>query len=222
MKSITRALVATTLTVPLLAMALPAEAGSRWSYRSSGSSVSTTWTELGSLAGVAGNAHVGYLEADAERDQAYGSVEDWTCPEGELPPSGGGGHHVDKEEPTNCVLESVREMYADDEAVDITLDRRLRSATITGSLSVFNHDGSGGAATPPVDMTITGVGDTYSSTSYYKESGDGWTSTFKDVTTSRDGRVDGYIGAMGFTDDTDDVSQASMYTYKTYEKGMSR
>ncbi|HEX8781380.1 MAG TPA: hypothetical protein VF728_09475 [Nocardioides sp.] len=222
MKMSTRALAAAGLTLPLLVMALPAEAGSRWSYRSSGSSISASWTELGQLTGVAGNAHVGYLDVDPERDEAYGSVRDWTCPEGELPPSGGGGHHVAEEEPTSCVLESVREMYAGDTAIDVELDRKLTTGTITGNLSVVDHDGGGATAAPPVEMTITGIGEVYSSTSYYTDSGDGWTSRYKDVTSLREGVVDGHIGAMGFTDDADDVSSASMRRYRTYERGMSR
>lgn len=208
------------------AVMVPAQAKDRWSYRSSGTDVSVGWLELGPLNGVPGNAHVGELKADVDRDQIWGYVKDWTCPEGELPPYGGGGHgeftteHDEKEE-TNCVFESLRKIDAGDADVEVAMDRKFTTASITGNLNVSDHDGQLGGR-PPVDITLTGIGDTYSNTWYEKGSSGDESWVYKYVSSGRAATVEGNIGAMGFTDDADDQSSASMSTYKSWEKGSTR
>lgn len=212
---------------PLLAVALaaPAEAGTSWTYRSSGSEAGVNWLEMGTLNGVGGNAHAGSLSVrDAGgRPEAYGSVFDWTCPEGELPPTGGHGDepgHGPGGPETNCVLESSRFIYG--EAVTFTIDRKLNTARLTGTLNVTDHDtGSGGR--PPADITWTGIGATSSSTYYSKYTdGEGTTWQVKESRTDRAAQVTGFIGAMGFTDDADDQSDARMSHFKIYERGSSK
>lgn len=208
-----------------LATIAPAEAGSRWTYRSAGEQIYTEWLELGALpGGVAGNAHWGYLEIDVDATPTgFGEVYDWTCPPGELPPQGGGGPHLTEEEPppTNCILESVRLVKAEPGDIAVTLDRKLTSATVTGTLSVFDHDGGGTTARPPVNMTLTGVGSLSSSTSYERGEYDGVKYVYKYESTDRAATIAGNIGAMGFTDDPDDTSSASLSTYKIFERESS-
>lgn len=225
MHAFLKSALATVVSLPLaVAVATPAEAGSRWSYRSTDLTASASWMEMGTLpGGVAGNVHVGFLEV-SKSGWAYGQVIDWTCPEGELPPSHGGGHGElaadDWEEPeTNCVAESFREIYGD--GLDVRISKKLDAATVTGTLQVSDHEtGTGGA--PAVSMTFTGFGDVASS-SWIEKGSEGTSSwVYKYESRTRQATVDGAIGAMGFTDDADDVSSASLAETKTYERGSTR
>lgn len=209
---------------PLIAVSAagPAHAGESWTYRASGMNASAEWLELGTLPGVAGNAHVGWLQVDAassSRADVYGDVADWTCPDGELPPDGGGPHHDEEEPETNCVFEGARNIFGGD--VQFTMDRKLNTARLTGSLFVENHD-TGEGANPPVDMTWTGVGTTSSSveTSRYTEGRTKYQSRY--TSTSRNADVDGFIGAMGFTDDPDDQSYGYVGRYTIHDRSTSR
>jgi hypothetical protein len=229
MKMLVKAAIASSaVSMLVLATAGQAVAADRWTYRSTNTSASTTWIEFGSLpGGVLGNAHVGFLEvySSGSNAEVYGKVRDWTCPEGELPPEGGGGHGEFEEEPppTNCELHSERFIYAYGDEVAFSMDRKLGSATLTGVLNVEDHaTGSGGQ--PPVNITWTGIGDmaTYSNSGKYTEGGS--TTYWKESGTSRQAVIaDGsFIGAMGFTDDADDVSDGYMSTSKIYERSSSR
>lgn len=53
--------------VPLALAAASAQAGTRWTERSSGSFAETTWLEMGELPGVGGNAHVGFLRVEGDK-----------------------------------------------------------------------------------------------------------------------------------------------------------
>ena len=218
--------------VPLLVMSTvgQASASDRYTYRSTNSSASTSWLELGELpGGVLGNAHVGYLDvyASTGSTEVYGSVYDWTCPDGELPPDYGGGHgefSTAEEEPTtNCEFHSERFVYGYGDDISFTMDRKLTSARLTGTLTVEDHDGGTGAS-PAVDITWVGTGDlaSYSNTGKYTEGGS--TYYYKEVGNSRSATIaDGsFIGAMGFTDDADDVSSGYMQQGKYYEKSSSK
>lgn len=79
--------------VPLIAVGT-AEAGEKWSFRASGSNASVDWVEYGELPGIPGNIHIGSLWVDSSSSyvDVFGVVEDWTCPPGEFPDGGGGGH----------------------------------------------------------------------------------------------------------------------------------
>lgn len=215
--------------VPLLMTATvgQASAADRWTYRSSNATASVNWIEMGPLpGGVLGNVHVGYLEVyDGGSVDVYGGITDWTCPEGELPPEGGGGHGELEEEPpaTNCELHSERFLYAGDGQVDFELGRRLSSARLTGTLNVEDH-GTGTGARPAVDITWTGDGSLTSYSSTGKSSDEYGTYYWKETGTSRQAVIaaGSAIGAMGFTDDADDRSTAIMAQSKIYERSSSR
>lgn len=218
---------AASLIAPLLAVALaaPAEAGSTWTYRADGSAASVDWVEMGALSGVGGNVHVGSLWVDGSSSQAYayGHVVDWTCPDGELPPSDGhddfAGHEAEEPE-TNCVVESTR--FIDGDSMQFSVDRKLNTARMTGTLFVEDHEGGSGGA-PLADITWTGIGETSSSTSYSKytdSNGNRWQSRYS--STERAAEVDGFIGAMGFADDADDQSSGWLERFKIHERSVSK
>lgn len=209
--------------VPMAAVAFagPADAAVKWTYKASGNEASIDWLEWGALPGVGGNAHVGFLWIDASGSNAWawGEVYDWTCPAGETPPSGGGGHGEEPPLETNCTLESERFIYGEDLA--FTTDRKMVSAHVTGTVYVDSHDGGGGAQ-PAVDITLTGLGDIRSTTTYDKQTDGNSTITTREKRSTRNSEVDGYIGAMGFTDDLDDQSSAEMSSYVIHERYVSK
>lgn len=219
-------------TAPLLVVSLAgvATAADRWTYRSTSETATTQWTEFGLLpGGVQGNIHVGFLEVyGGSTPQAFGSVADWTCPEGELPPDGGGhGEFVgafEGEEPpeTNCELHSERFIFAEAGQIEFTLDRKLGSARLTGTLSVEDH-ATGAGGQPPVDITWTGIGtaSSYSTTGKFTEGGS--TYYYKESGTQREAAIaaGSFIGAMGFTDDADDTSSGQLSRGRYYERSTS-
>jgi hypothetical protein len=223
MTSLTARLAAAALAVPLvIATAGTANAGSKWTYKSSGSFANVSWMEVGELpAPVLGNYHVGYLDVRGDKVvDVFGEVSDWTCEEGELPPEFGGGHGGEEPE-TGCTLESVRFIYANRGAVTFTVDRKLNEATLVGNLTVSDHEGAG-EASPPVNMTWTGIGGTSRSTStstYTDPSGEKWTSRMTE--TGREGDIEGRIGAMVFDDEDGEFSYGSFGTYRTDERSVT-
>lgn len=211
--------------VPLAALAVtvPAEASTRWTFRSANDVASADWIEYGTLAGVGGNVHVGFLEArtSSSGGEVFGKVTDYDCDPGEVPGGGGHGGHVAEpgtleDEPT-CDFLGKRFLHGGD--ITFTVDRKLNTASLTGTLVVDNH---GSSATPPVDMTWTGFGDVASNTTYERGSEDGYDYVYRFDSTSRAATVAGYIGGMGFTDDTDDESSGSIARTRTYKRTTSR
>jgi hypothetical protein len=209
-----------------LAMTAPADAASRWMYKSSEHIASAQWIEYGALNGVDGNVHVGYLQAQtsASGGNVWGEVVDYQCDEGEVP--GGGGHggpgefsgdYFDEEPEPTCDVMSFRWIEGND--VNFTVAKKLNTARLTGTLYVDNH---GAGATPPVDMTWTGTGDLSHTTWYEKGTEGGSRYVYKYESTYRQADVTGFIGAMGFTDDADDQSSGSIQKTKTSERGSSR
>lgn len=105
----------------------------------------------------------------------------------------------------------------------VTVDVKQQTARITGRLTVTNggHGEPGTVlATPPIDVTITGgEWERYE----YSYSSKGATYSFSDWqkgTRLYGGTVTGGIGAMGFADDSDDVSYGGFasYRYRTVER----
>lgn len=205
----------------LVATAGPAQAGSMFFSKSSGRLADIGWLEVGTLPGVAGNAHTGNLYVDElGRSTAYvfGFVTDWECPEGVLPEHGGGGHG---EEPTEGGCEPVGERFVDGGDVTFTMDKKLTSARLTGTLVVSDHGGEG-AVTPPVDITLTGTGSTYTSKIVDSGSFEGTTYTYRYTFTGRQAVVSGRIGAMVFDDEPGETSTASIGSYRSMSRDRTR
>lgn len=219
MTSVTARIAAAALAVPLVvATASTAAAGSKWSYRSSGSFASTSWVEVGPLPGVAGNVHVGFLDARGDRlVDVFGEVVDWTCPEGSMPPVGGG--HGEEPPETDCTQESTRFVFADPSQVTLTVDKKLASARLVGTLVVSDHEGES-QGQPPVDITWTGFGSASRQTSYSTYTDDsGVRFTTRTTETYRPGDVEGRIGAMVFDDEVGETSDGAFGTFRTDDRG---
>jgi hypothetical protein len=214
--------------VPTMVVGLtaPADAASKWHYKSTDTTAYADWVEWGELPGVGGNAHTGYLEVSQSGSgaQVWGVVTDYQCDEGEIPGGGGhGGHALEasdyEEYPEEGYCDPVSERYIDGGDVTLTMDRKLTSARLTGTLRVDDH---GSSASPAVDMSWTGEASLVESR---------WTDSYRDGSstyyvrydsTSRQGVVTGFIGAMGFADDADDESSGTMSRTKAFERSSTR
>ena len=218
--------------LPLVVLAAtPADAAIRWSSRSSEQTAEATFQIVGALDGAAGNVHRGSVYASSP-GSVSGYSEDWTCPEGELPPywgdepipvEGGGGIGTPGEpvppEPmpeTNCVFEGGHDFWSD--AADVTISRKLASATVRGTVEVSSwSDGAEEptASTAVVDLTFTGEGATSTSTEYSR--GKGY--VYKYETTERVASVSGESAGIALDGVTD--SSATLRTTKSYERYVS-
>ena len=197
----------------------PAEAGSMFFYKTSGTTASADWLEVGVLPGVPGNIHFGFMQVEnlgSGEANVFGVVEDLTCPDGVIPDGPGGGHGEPGED--GCVNEGVRFIEGGD--VTFTMDRKFTTARLTGTLVVYGHEGPTG--NPPVNMTWTGFGDLYRSV----ESGrynDGTSSgSYRYTFSGRDAQVTGNIGAMIFDNTTGEWSNAGLGTYKSIQRDRTR
>lgn len=207
-----------------LMSASPASASSMWFSRSSGSTANASWLEVGTLpGGVPGNIHFGSMfieDLGNGRANVWGEVYDLTCDEGVIPDGPGGGGHGEEEGPTapeGCVHEGARFIEGGD--VVFRMDRKLSKATLTGTLQVFGHDGPAGA--PPVNMTLTGVGDSYKSVESGSYSDPYGSYSYRYNFSGRDATVSGYIGAMVFDNVAGEWSNAQMGSYRSVERGRS-
>ena len=204
----------------LVATAGPAQAASMSFYKSSGRVANVDWLEVGTLPGVGGNIHFGYMYVeDLGRGQAnvFGVVEDLQCPDGFIPEGPGGGHG---EEPEESPCENLGARFIEGGDVTFTMDRKYTTGRLTGTLAVFGHDGPLG--NPPVDMTLTGFGDTFSSTERYTYDDGTSSGSYRYSFTGRAATVSGRIGPMVFDDVAGEYSSASMGAFKNVSRDRTR
>lgn len=220
-----RQALALALAVPLAAVTLVAPAGAAppdtYSSRTSGGQAFAQWTEydVDDDLGLPGNVHVGYLSVYQQPGytDVSGAVEDYDCKEGEVP--GGGGHFEDEpgEDPNGlCDFLGVR-FLSGYGSTTFSVDVKSGTAKLTGTLEVSSggHGDPGETlAQPPVNMTWTAAGSTYSFRRTEAWS-DGTTSYRSRVTgTGFDATISGAIGRMGFADDADDESGGNVETWR--------
>jgi hypothetical protein len=220
-RSVSAAVAVLALPATMLLTAGPAEAGSMFFSKSSGRTAYADWLEVGTLpGGVPGNIHFGFMQIEDlgnGRANIFGNVTDLTCPDGYIPEGPGGGHDEEPGEDP-CTYEGDR--FIEGGSTVFTMDRKFNTATLTGNLAVFGHDGSTG--NPAVDMTFTGIGAQYSST----ESGrynDGTTSyRYRYTFSGRDAIVSGRIGAMIFDNVPGEWSFAQMGSFRSMDRERTR
>lgn len=202
----------------LVATSGPAQAAEKSFYKSSGRSVVLDWLEVGTLpGGVQGNIHFGYMqvtETSKGRATAWGEVFDVECPDGVVPDFPPGGGHGEEPAPDENGCELVDIRWIEGGSLTLTMDRKFTRADIDGTLNVFGHDGAG--ATPAVDITVDGVGSTYSSTdsgTYRDETG---TYTYRYTFNGRSGQVaaGSRIGAMVFDNADGEYSSAQLGSFR--------
>ena len=215
---------ATTAALSAVAVPSPASAGDSFFSKSSGTTASVTWLEVGELPAAAnapGNAHFGDLWVDDlgnGRASVFGTVYDVQCRKGVTPylPLGDHGEPA----PTNGPCELLGTRFLEGGQVTFTVDRKLTKATLTGTLAVGSGHGGTPTSAPPVSITWTGVGDTYSS----RESGtvvdEYGTWTYRYDFTGRDAAVGtgSRIGPMVFDDEPGEYSDSQLGTYRSSDR----
>lgn len=217
---------AATATLAVVVAPSPALAGDLFFSKSSGIQVSTTWLEVGELppaAGAPGNAHFGELWVDDGngRAQVFGTVDDVECDEGTTPYLPGGGHGQPAPEDGPCRLLGTRVIKGGQ--VTFTVDRKLTKATLTGTLAVGSGHGDT-TGTPPVDITWTAVGATYSERRSGTSVDEYGTYTYRYDFTGRDAAVTprtSRIGPMVFDDETGEYSEATLGRYRSSDRQRS-
>jgi hypothetical protein len=202
-------------TLPLVLLSTsPADAATRWTYRSSTLDVAASFTIVGDPVDGFRSFQTGNVNASSQGDVS-GFVESWSCPDGEYPPYYGDGGEPPYEEPaTNCVDEGAHEFYG--ENADVSIAKKLTSATVSGPVEIITWSGGEGTSEPgTVDLVFTGAGGTSTSTEYSK--GDGY--VYKYETTQRSATVAG--SAAGLSLDGAE-NWASISTTRSYERYASK
>ena len=194
-----RAVVGAAAVLTLAAAGTPAHAGSSYLSRTTGRVAMTDWTQVLDLrARGFGNVHLGWLTAYETSNgvaDVFAAIDDFDCPEGELP--GGGGH----EEPNGCVYVGTR--FLDGTGISFTMDGKLNSAHLEGVLnaSTGGHEGPGDSlGTVTANFSWTGTGDaTKTTTTFrYRENGTSYSETYR--STRRAATMSGVLGPMLFED----------------------
>jgi hypothetical protein len=212
---------ATTAALGAVALPSPALAGERFFSKSSSTVVSTSWLEVGQLPGVDGNAHIGELQVEdlgRGRARVFGYVVDLTCADGQVP-SIPGGHG---EEPVEGACAVAGERFVEGGQVTFTIDKKLTAATLTGTLAVGSGHGDP-TVSPPVNITWTGVGATYSEKVTDSGVDEFGTYRFSYSFTGRQAVVGqgSRIGAMVFDDEAGESSEAQMGTQRSSSRSRS-
>lgn len=162
-----RTAVAAAVALPLAVATAPADAGSSYLSRTTGRVAVTDWVQVLDLTSRGfGDVHVGWLsayETAPGRADVFAYIDDWDCPPGELPTSGGHG------EPGNCVYVGARQMEGS--GISFTISGKLSSAHLEGALtaSTVGHEGPGDAlGTVSANFDWVGAGDVDRSTSTFR------------------------------------------------------
>lgn len=207
------------LSLLVVVLAPPADARSSSSYRITGRSADTYWTQVDGTppgSNPFGNVHVGWLYADETTNgtaAVFGWIDDFDCEPGSLP---GGGHGVAKK---GCKYVGSRFIEAYD--VPFTMDRKLSSARLTGQLTVYGggHGEGGVVGRPMADVTWTGIGDLASErwTSRWREGGTWYSDSYRSKT--RAATMGGIIGPMGFDPE---LSGGTLASYRSASRSRTK
>ena len=218
----------------MVAAPTPALAADMFFSRSSGTVASTSWLEIGELppaANAPGNAHFGELQVEdlgRGRARAFGLVFDVQCQDGVTPYLPGGGHGGGPVPPgaeppvETCVLQGVR-FIEGGSALTFTIDRKLTSATLTGALTVSSGHGEGPVGAPPVNITWTGVGSSYSSNESGSFTDEFGTYSYRYSFNGRDANIaaGSRIGPMVFDDEAGESSTGQLGSYRESSRSRS-
>ena len=197
-----------------LVVAVPANAapkdGSKMTQTGNNAYVDWTEYDLDNKLGLPGNTHVGFLSVYTQTGftDIYGAIQDFQCDPGEVP----GGGHGEPGGDALCDLEGTRFLSAGPD-VAYTADLRARVASLKGTLLVSNggHGEPGTVLGRPVaniTWTADGAKHSFRRSSVWSDG----TMTYRsnERGSGFQAEVSGAIGAMGFTDDDDDVSNGGV------------
>ncbi len=215
---------AATAALTAVAVPSPALAGDLFFSKTSGTQVSVSWLEVGTLPAAAnapGNAHFGELFVDDlgnGRANVFGVVHDVQCEAGVTPYNPEGGHGEEPDPAGPCQLAQIR--FIEGGTVKFTIDKKLTKATLTGKLAVGSGHGEGPTGAPPVSITWTGVGATYPERLSGVIEVEFGTSSYRYTFTGRDAEVaaGSRIGPMVFDDEAGEFSESRLGKYRSSDR----
>ena len=201
----------------------PAVAGSLFFSKSSGTTATISWLEMGTLPAAAnalGNAHFGDLfveEMSRGRARAFGTIYDLDCQPGVVPQRPGG--HGEQPTVPGCKLVGTR-FLSGGTGLSFSIDRTLTTAKLTGSLSVGDAHGEGPVGAPPVSIVWKGYGDLRSFSDSGRFTDEFSTYTYRYSMTGRSATLAGgsRIGPMIFDDEPGESSTADMGRYRSSDR----
>lgn len=207
------------ISAPLLLGVSPADAATKWSYKSADLSASAEFSFAGTIEGFDGNVHLGRISG-TDGAEAWASITSWTCEEGSWPGDGYDdyGHYDYGGYDDGCTLEDSSYFSSYDGEAVVDVNKKLTTATITGTMSSYSYDyygDSSSAETTDVSVTFTGEGATRSSTDYFSDK----EYDYKASTSTRSATVTGTIGDvdLGAAD-----SYGELESTKTFERYHSK
>ena len=206
MSSALRRIAAAGLAIPLaVGMATSADAKSTFQAKSSGNFASVSWEDAQSIGGGQTLYTFGNIEARGDRQlDVFGWVDEITCPDPVTPFD---------DEFGDCTYDS-RWIFADPDAVTLTLAKKNASAQLTGTV-VLTDDVVDTAV--GLDVTLVGTGPTYrTSNSFTYTDSDGVSYRFRSNDTGRQATATGSIGDVTISAD----SFGSFGTYRQMEREM--
>lgn len=182
----------------LLGAVIPAEAATRWSYKSTNLSASAEFSFAGTIEGFDGNVHLGQISG-TKGGEAYASITSWTCEEGSWPSYGYYDDYPGEPgyggEDDGCTFEDSAHFSSYDGEVAVDIDKKLTTGTISGTMSSYSYDYEGGSSSSEstdVSITFTGTGGTSSNTEYYRDGN----YNYKAESTTRSAVVTGSVGTL--------------------------
>lgn len=198
---------------PLLLGAVPAEAATKWSYRSTNLSAGAEFSFAGTIDGFDGNVHIGHISGTVS-SEASASISSWTCEEGSWPSYGyeGGYDGEYGGEDDGCTFEDSVHFSSYDGDVAVSVNKKLTAGSITGTMTSYSYEYEGDYApsgeTTDVSISFTGVGATSTSSEYSRDK----TYSYRAETTRRSAVVTGTIGGFDLgSADTEGSLEATKY-----------
>jgi hypothetical protein len=208
------------LTLGVVAGPSPALAASMFFSKSSGTVASVSFLEVGEEAGVEGNYHFWDLQAEdlgRGRAQVFGNVFDVQCEAG-VDPYLPGWEGAEPDPSGGCDVVGFR--YVEGSTVSLSIDRKLSSARLTGTVNVYIEDSPTPVATT-VDLTWTAVGDTSTSRESGRYTDSYGTYSYRYTFTGRNAAVSGSIGSTTVGDEDGEVVYGQLGKYRSADRSRS-
>lgn len=182
---------------PLLLGASPADAATKWQYKSTDVSANAEFAFAGTIEGFDGNVHIGHISG-SDDGYASASISSWTCEEGSWPTDGYYDDYYDYGgSDDGCTFEDSTYFYSYDGDAEVDINKKLTSGTITGTMTSYDYDYDyGSEETTEVSISFTGEGDTAKTTERYRDGN----FQYRETTMTRNATVTGTIGDLDLGD----------------------
>lgn len=173
-------------------------------YRYDNTQAWAHWTEIDAPVDGTVGWHFGYMSVyqyDSQfEDGVFADIyiNDAYCPVGVEPYSSHGEHG--EPNPNDPCEYSDRWGYSENATIEV-YGKKLGSARVTGQFTLYGGHGGDPVGSPKFDVSLTGMGNTWTSQGMWRDRYSGGMSMYRDRWTHREATVTGFIGQMGFHPD---------------------